>query len=986
MTHPLADVFQLERLTNPRRMTTGPYQTQAMPVTGIVVSADDPLEMGRVRVYCQALHDDPRNPESVPWAMYCSPFFGTINDSSMRRGPEGDTSDGAVSYGMWAIPEVGAEVLITTVNGDPNSRVWLGCIPNQQQVNTWGHGRYVWDDGAYADGPYTGGTPAMVGSAGDATPIEPLYSNLDAAFASKKTSPEWLTRGADLQGLSNPSASQYTGSRDQRFGEIQDIMRRARGPGAQLLKHYANTITSAGYGWSGIRSGLSKTSKVSRVYGISTPGLHSFTMDDRHGNSRIRLRSGGGSQVLLDDTNERVYVSTGRGNSWFEMDWNGNIDTYAGRRYSVHALNDINFTSHGTIRLQGRRGVHIVAGTEALEEAEQNLSSLIPDGQVRIHSQDDLHLFSDNALRAYSQRDTLFHAAGSMHYKTDDAYHLWSKNDTNVFASTGSIVATAGKSISGTATLNVSFFAGASASLTAVTSTSISALTGALSLGGGGGLVMKGMGGSIDLQAVDGAINLKTGTNNFSLDKTGIRAATTGQVLMQGENIEARSAPTTPPSTSMTDTPPSEDCSEGGPFAYTSETSSKEWNGTTYTWPSGVSNMARACYNAGFRGSDLVQMVAVLGQESQFGKNVRGPATTDSGKSTQNDPKWYPHCLGPFQMRCLRDPSKYGGLDAQRRPDVAFNLDESAKWAYQLQRSKGWNQWSGYTDGKYRQYMSIAQEAVNKLCGTSGSNTSVVQPGQAMAGAAPGTVVGTAGGSPIVMPGSTGTAPSLSAPTLPEPVLDVSALSDTVSVMKITGDSIRMQGVNDVFFKTAIDGVGTSMMCMRSKLDDIVGTFNASMTDTLGFLRDSTDKYRNMILSMATSLQTGLAQAANSVTPTNAIAAMVQVINDINDVIELITMIQNGIDSFLDYPALVMRGIEEMFEIPMLDMNLSAFIPAQLATLPLEIERTFTDLRNTGLAMPSVGGGPIGGGLLDIADTLGVDTSRSPPTLPTSCP
>lgn len=985
MTNPIAQTQRINRLRDPNRVVNGPYRTPQLPVTGIVVSADDPTEQGRLRVYCQALNDDPRNPESVPWAMYCSPFFGTINDPNMRRGSSGDKTQGAVSYGLMAVPEVGAEVLVTYVNGDPNARVWMGCIPNQQQINTWGHGRYVWTQDGYADGPYSGGTPGDATLAESPEKIQPLYDNLARAFNEDKTSPEWLSRGAELQGLANPTASQYTGSRDQRTGEIQDVLRRARGPGAQLAKHYADTVTSPGYGWSGIRSGLSKTSRVSRVYGLSTPGLHSFTMDDRHGNCRIRVRTTGGSQFLLDDTNERIYLSTGRGESWYEMDWNGNIDTFAGRRYSVHAMNDINFTSHGTLRLMGARGVHIVAGMSELPTAEQNLPSVLPDGQVRIHGQDDIHIFTDRALRTFSQSDTLMHARGSMHLKTDDTLFTWSKKDTNIFAFKGSIVGTAGKNINGTATKDISLFAGQNAALTSVANTTVSALTGKLDVGAGAGLLVKGMGGSIDIQAVDGGINLQTQSNSFAMDTTGIRAATSGQVLMQGENIEYRSTPPMQPDTTLTETPPSEDCSSGGPFPYTNETSTKTYNGQTYTWPSGIDNVVRACYNAGFRGSDLVRMAAIMGQESSFGKNVRGPARTDSGKSTTNDPKWHPSCLGPFQMRVLRRPDQYTGLDAQRRLDVAFDLDASAKWAYQLQRKAGWNQWSGFTDGGYKKYLGVAQAAVDRLCGSSSSRQMVIQPGQVMAGAAPGTTVEIPQNNPIIVPGSAGT-PTLSAPKLPEPVLDISSMSSTVSAIKISSDSVKLQGVTDVFMKTAVDDIGTSIQCVRSKMDDIVGTYNKSFDETLNYIRDSTDQFKNMILTMATNLQTGLAQAANEVVPTSTIASLVSIVNDINNVVNLIAEVQGSINAFAGFPQTVLGGVEELYEIPALDMNLSALIPLQISSLPEEVEQTFSDLRNLGQALPESGGGPIGGGLMSIAESLGIDTNNTPPTEPTSCP
>lgn len=982
MTDTLRNKQMLANLWNPdRSIHGGGTRRPSMPVSGVVVSGDDPLEMGRIRVYCEALRDDPRNPESIPWAVYCSPFFGTINDVTARRGPTGDTTEGAVSYGMAGVPEIGSEVLLFQINGDPNARVWIGSIPNQQQINSWGTGRYVWSDDAYADGPYSGGSVGDTEPATEAQRIQPTYDNLNRAFNEDKLSPEWLSRGADSQPFSNPSASPFTGSRDQRYGEIQDILRRHRGPGSQLLKHYADNISSPGYGWSAIRSGLGKTSRVSRVYGLSTPGFHSFTMDDRHGNCRIRLRTTGGSQFLLDDTNERMYFSVGRGSAWQEMDWNGNIDMFAGRRFSVHASEDMNFTADGTIRLMGGKGIHIVAGSTDLAESEQNLPAVLPDGQVRIHSMDDMHFVSDKNIRGFSSLETFFTAQESMHLKTNDALYTWSKNDTNVFASKGSILGTAGTNIHITATKDISEFAGGNVTINAVMATHVGALTGKLDIAAGAGALFKVMGGAMDLQSTDGAINLQTADVNMALNKTGISASTTGHVLMEGTSVENRTSPTNTPTTDTNTVPASEDCTSGGPFSYTSETSTKTFDGQTYTWPSGPDNMARACYNAGFRGHDLVTMVAVMGQESAFGKNVRGPASTDSGKSTVNDPKWYPSCLGPFQIRCLHKPGDYSGLDAQRTPQVAFSLDQSAKWAYGLQKKAGFGQWSGYTDGKYKKYMSTAQTAVDKMCGTGGGSAGTAQAGQT--GAAPGTAVSSPTAAPNVMPGSAASAsPTFSPPPLPKANLDTDAMSSTVSAVKITSDSVRMQGMSDVFMKTISDDVTTSVQEVRYKMDDIVTTYNTSLTTTLGYINSATSQFKSMILNMATSLVTGLAIAGESQNPAAAIASMSQVVNDINNVVTLISQIGNGISAFSGFPTntfsgLSISGLNEMLKIPSFDMNLSSFIPPQLTTLQTDMEQTYTELRSSASSLQSSTSS-----LGSLSDVLNVNTKSNPPSNP----
>lgn len=983
--NPVQQHLLTERLWDPDRNKNGPYRSVSGPVTGVVVSADDPLNNGRVRVYCSALNDDPRNPESVPWAVYCSPFFGTIDTDAALRGPNGDTVEGAVAYGMWAIPEVGSEVVIQVVNNDPTQRIWIGSIPKHQQVNSWGHGRYVWSDDAYADGPYSGGTVGQVDAA-DTTPyqIQPTYDNLDTAFNSKKTSPEWLSRGADLQGMVNETKTTYTGSRDQRFGEIQTILLRHRGPGSTVLKQYAERITAPGYGWSSIRKGISNSSRVSRVFGFTTPGFHALTMDDRHGNCRIRIRSTGGSQILMDDTNERVYVSTGRGGNWMEMDWSGNIDFFAGRRFSVKASEDINFFSDKTVRIQGREGVHIVAGASDLPEHLQNLPDRLPTGQVRIHGQDDVHILSDTNIRTYSGLETLMEAFQSFHIRTSAELFTWSKDHTNIYAAKGSVRTTAGQHIHSTATEDISFFAGANGTFNAIANLGLHALTGKLDLASGSGTLVKAMGGSVEVQAVDSGIVFQTPHNTFAMDSKGFRGATHGQVLMQGENVEMRTTPSTPPNKALSNNEPpagAGDCSGTERFEYTNQTSSKTLDGKTYTWPSGVDNMARACYNAGFRGKDLVRMVAIMGQESSFGRNVQGPAKTDSGQSTKNDPKYYPHCLGPFQMRCLRHPERYGGLDRQRTIENAFNLDASAKWAYKLQKTSkgGWNNWSGYTDGKYKRYLAQAEAAVAKLCGAS-SGKSVATAAQAAAGG------GAAAGTQIAHDVVASSKVPLSAPALPDAHVDVGGLSPTVSAVKIGPDSVKVQGTEDVYIKTATDSVATSVQCLRSKMDDIVDTYNKSFSDTLNYIEQSTSHYKNMILTMATDLQAGLTLAANEVVPAGTIASLASIVDQTNDVVGLISEVQTSVGAFSGFPMSTLGGVEELFEIPNLDMEFGSIIPPQVSQLASDVEGTYAQLRNINIAVPGSPATASNISPTDMSDVMNTDTGNTPPTPPSSCP
>jgi len=294
---------------------------------GRVVDTNDPQGMGRIRVFCAAWDSDDVLLGDIPWAMYNAPFGGISQNTT--RGSEDTSSEGKVAYGAWHIPKVGSNVTVICIDKNPNYRVWLGCIFDQFLTHTMPHGRFLDDD---ATGPVSS----------KEQPINPLSDNYNKAFANKTY--EWKTRIADYSVSSIDNI----------------IVENKRTESTQI-------DTKGGYTVSRIEPDITingRTNLDSHIYSWVTPGFHAFSMDDKKENSRMRFRTSTGHQIIMDDTNERIYIMTAEGANWIEMDQNGNIDIYSNRRVSVRSKKDINLTSDETVRIYGGKGVHIVAGAE----------------------------------------------------------------------------------------------------------------------------------------------------------------------------------------------------------------------------------------------------------------------------------------------------------------------------------------------------------------------------------------------------------------------------------------------------------------------------------------------------------------------------------------------------------------------------------------------------------------------------------------------
>lgn len=374
---------------------------------GVVVDTNDPQQMGRVRAVCTAL-GDPQDPneyklEDIPWAQYCSPFGGMIENAP--RGPNGEQTEGGVAYGWWNPPRVGAQVLVTCIDGDPQYRIYMGCLFGQFTPHTMPHGRHSYnipvEGSTTLDGPLSSGEQN----------IQPLYDNQTEAFVDRE-SIEWATRGADYSASAlDPqnvltSLSQNSDDKDHNVN-LPNGEQRTRREGYALDRINRQRL----YETTGNRYD-------NQVHSWTSPGFHAISMDDRPENCRMRFRTSTGHQVILDDTNERIYLSTAEGKNWIEMDQKGNLDIYGEQKISLHSDSDVNIDA-SNIRLTGEN-IHLNASNE-----------------LRLTSGNDLHTKSSN---------------GNLRFYAGQSLFTESVQSTNMLTSSGDFLLTSGGSLGITST------------------------------------------------------------------------------------------------------------------------------------------------------------------------------------------------------------------------------------------------------------------------------------------------------------------------------------------------------------------------------------------------------------------------------------------------------------------------------------------------------------------------------------------------------
>ena len=294
---------------------------------------------------------------------YASPFYGSTygTDSGDPSAGNSPMTSGQ-SYGMWFVPpDIGNKVLVMFTAGDQTRNgYWFACVydtPSHHMVP--GLARNVGGE-AKVTIPSDGIAPYLTTSS-----VVPVV--------------EFSTA------VANPNG---------------DLVSTPRYP----HEYQAMRLALQGLDADPIRGAISSSSlreSPSNVYGISTPGRkitagdqvaanpelvyarkggHTFVMDDGDANGNdqlIRLRTTNGHQILMNDTENVLYVGSASGNQWLEFSQNGQINVYGIGGFNLRTKGPMNFHSDSSItmdalsvKIQGELSVGIsAAGSLSLSTA-----------------------------------------------------------------------------------------------------------------------------------------------------------------------------------------------------------------------------------------------------------------------------------------------------------------------------------------------------------------------------------------------------------------------------------------------------------------------------------------------------------------------------------------------------------------------------------------------------------------------------------------
>lgn len=408
----------------------------AGPYIGIVKYVIDNTRSGRLAVYIPSLGgSDPDN--SAYWYVvsYASPFRGktrgmVTNAESTQQATDyngSDTEENSFqSYGMWMVPpDVGSRVLCIFVEKKASQGYWFACIDHSYNSHM---------------------TPGI--GAADTTAAEMVWD--PGKFNTHKKLQNYIQLpSGEIPARMPVSEAPYK-------NQLQDasLNREIYNPNLNQIKKFPHVYQNLVLGKQGLcfdtsrgtTSASSLRETPSQVFGISTPGRywsmsdesssqqalasgndafvlknfrvggHQFVMDDGTTDGKdqgIRIRSSKGNMILLDDTNEQIYIVNSQGTAWVEMSPSGKIDIFSTGDFSVRSKGTVNFHAEQDFNVHARGKINMLAENGGFN-VEADAITMNSSSSGTLYAAGSLQLGSGGTLNCYSMACSSFKATGLM--------------------------------------------------------------------------------------------------------------------------------------------------------------------------------------------------------------------------------------------------------------------------------------------------------------------------------------------------------------------------------------------------------------------------------------------------------------------------------------------------------------------------------------------------------------------------------------------
>jgi len=312
-----------------------------------VMSNIDPTNAGRLDVFpSNSLRQDAQDSGSWITVNRLSSFFGSVAGTAGNK-DLGKYESNPSAYGQWnSPPDIGSEVLVVFVNGDPNYGFYLGMVARPEYLNMV---------------PAIGSSDNIVLNEGEAQ----SYGGATVLpVASINTNDKSVADGVNYLTAPKPVHS-YTAAMMQQQGILRD---RIRGPiGSSATRESASRvgwgvsspgrpIYSGGFTDEDIAQNLNPD-KPETLQVVARRGGHSIVMDDGDIIGRdqlIRFRTALGHQILMSDDGQVLMILHSNGQSYIELGKEGTVDIYGSNSINLRTQGDLNLHADNNLNIHGK--------------------------------------------------------------------------------------------------------------------------------------------------------------------------------------------------------------------------------------------------------------------------------------------------------------------------------------------------------------------------------------------------------------------------------------------------------------------------------------------------------------------------------------------------------------------------------------------------------------------------------------------------------
>ena len=381
-------------------------------VIGLVKVNSHPAHMGVLSVFVpqfgntgtqnsKKLEDDPTQWRQV---RYASPWYSR----SLPTSGAGNKDVGGIVY---PAPDIGSTVLCVFPEGRNEMGFWFACAPDAYMMQALPEAGMTENFDAGNINVRHSKAPALDFNDRDndttkLTNFKQPKRELDIdSFSRLKV------QGLDQDEIRGLTSSNYT---RETPSEVFGITTKGR------RKDFAGRDISQ----SGVVSDLVNNrelsgAKLQTVLGNAGRSRgHTFTMDDgdiEGNNNQVRIRTSHGHQILLQDTEDLIYIGNSTGSAWIQLDKSGQMDLYSATNINVRSAN-INFHADNSIKFHAKNSIQMVAEQRSHLEGGELVDIISPKGNVRA--------FGSKGMDIKSSAATNIEASGKMDLKAGPRMNL----------------------------------------------------------------------------------------------------------------------------------------------------------------------------------------------------------------------------------------------------------------------------------------------------------------------------------------------------------------------------------------------------------------------------------------------------------------------------------------------------------------------------------------------------------------------------------